>query len=630
MIDEGIFTKDQAKKQTFSSSIPVEKLLEHIKGPDFPTYGAIYDATAITSVYTTGRGKIIMRGKAQIEELREGKNAIIITELPYQVNKAKLVAHIAHLAKEKKLNGLSDLRDESDREGIRVVIELKREARPKSVLNNLFKQTYLQTSFPANIVALIDGTPRTLSLTTILEEFIKHRLEVVRRRSEFELKKAKERAHILEGLLIAVNNIDEVIETIKKSKTVDNARENLMKKFKLSEIQATAILDMQLRKLAALEMQKLEEEYAQIKKTIDHLEDLLAHPKKMLSVIKKELIDIKDKYGDDRRTKVYKSRVDEFSEEDLIPNKETIISLTRSGYIKRVPMGTYKSQARGGKGVIGFATKDEDEVYILRNAMTHDQVLFFTDRGKVYQIKAWDIPESSRQTKGQAIVNVINIEQGETVTSFLTYNKKNSEHVKYIFMATKGGIVKKTKIQEFEKIRKTGKVAIKLDGGDKLNWVSLTTGSFEILLITYNGKSIRFHEKEVRPTGRDTRGVRGILLKNEDFAVSMDVIDNELKEAEFLTIMEKGLGKKTAITKFPVQKRSGQGVKVAEVTGRTGKVIVSQFVPKDCTSLIITSVKGQIVKLPIKSIPKLTRTTQGVILMRFTNKNDVIAAATCI
>lgn len=518
IIERGHFQKNTDNaKQDFISEVTIEELMKIIKGPDFPTYGSIYDIKEIFAAYSTGKGKIVIRGKADIEEIGNGKSAIIITELPYQVNKALLVARIADLVKNKKLDGITDLRDESDRHGIRVVVELKRDCRPKSVLNNLYEHTSLQTTFPVNIVALVDGTPRTLSLKTILEEYIKHRLEVIRRRSEFELAKARERAHILEGLLIAVANIDAVIETIKKSKDADAAKQNLITKFKLSEIQATAILDMQLRRLAALERQKIEDEYAMVKETIAYLEDLLAHPAKMLKVIKDELIKIKEKYGDDRRTRVFKSRVGEFAEEDLIPNEETIITITKGGYIKRLPKTSFKTQSRGGKGVIGMATKEEDTVEKMTTAMTHDNVLFFTDKGKVYQIKAWDLPQTSRQAKGQAIINLINIEAGEKVTSLLTYGKDDLTNIKYITMATVKGTVKKTKIEEYEKIRKSGLVAIKLENQDQLAWAALTSGSEEILLVSHFGKSIRFHEREVRPTGRDTMGVRGIALKKDDF-----------------------------------------------------------------------------------------------------------------
>ncbi len=618
----------------FVFDVTVDDLMEHIQGPDFPTGGAIYDINEIKSAYATGRGKIVMRGKADIEDIGNGKSAIIITELPYQVNKAQLVAKIADLVKDKALEGISDLRDESDRRGIRIYVELKRDARPKQVLNNLFKQTALQTTFPVNTVALVDNTPQTCSLKLILEEYVKHRHDVVRRRSEFELRQARAREHILEGLKIAVDHIDEVIAIIKKSKDADEAKKKLMERFGLSDIQTTAILDMQLRKLAALERQKIEDELAMIRETIAYLEDLLAHPVKILKVISDELAKLKEKYGDERRTKVYKSKVGEFSEEQLIANEDVIITMSESGYIKRLPKSTFKMQERGGKGVIGMATKEEDSIDKIVAAQTHDNMLFITDRGRVYQVRVWDIPETSRQAKGQAVVNLINTESGEKVTSVLAYSLKRAEQkeqgVQFIIMATKNGTVKKSKLSEYENIRRSGIVAIKLEKGDELAWARLTSGSDDILLVSHEGKSIRFSESEVRPTARDTMGVRGILLKSPDYVVSVDMINEETRKGDFLTIMEKGIGKKTAIKDFPKQKRGGQGVKVAEVKDKTGKVVVSQIVPADTESVILTSTKGQVVKLPINSIPHLGRATSGVILMRFTDKGDTIAAATCL
>lgn len=617
---------------TFDASL--EELMQFVTGPDFPTAGAIYDINEIRNAYATGRGKIVMRGKAEIEEMGNGKSMIGITELPYQVNKANLVAKIADLVKDKKLDGISDLRDESDRRGIRVVVELKRDAQPNKVLNNLYKYTELQSTFPVNIVALVDGTPRTLTLREILEEYLKHRHEVIYRRSEFELKQAKAREHILEGLKIAVDHIDEVIQIIKKAKDSDDAKVKLMARFKLSDLQTTAILDMQLRRLAALERQKIEDELAMIRETIAYLEDLLAHPEKVLKVINDELLKLKEKYGDNRRTRVYKSKVGELSDEQLIPNEETLITMTETGYIKRLPRGTFKLQERGGKGVIGMSTKEEDAIDKLVAAQTHDNMLFFTEKGKVYQVRVWDVPEASRQSKGQAVVNLINIESSEKVTSILTYSLKRNEQkeqgVAFILMATKKGIVKKTKLSEYENIRRNGLVSIKLESGDELAWAKLTSGNDDILLVTHDGKSIRFSESEVRHTGRDTMGVRGILLKPDDYVVSMEVINDETKKADFLTIMEKGIGKKTAVSGFPKQKRGGQGVKVAEIKEKTGKVVVSQMVPANCEEVIFTSTKGQVVKLPLKSIPQLSRATSGVILMRFADKHDTVAAATCL
>jgi len=626
--------KHQPAHYAFHNSATLDELLSFIQGPDFPTGGAIYDKDEIISAYSTGKGKIVMRGKADIEDIGQGKSAIIITELPYQVNKALLVAKIADLVKEKKIEGISDLRDESDRHGIRVVVELKRDAIPKQILNNLYKNTALQTTFPVNMVALVDGTPQTLGLQTILEEYLKHRHSVIRRRSEFELKEARAREHILEGLKIAVDHIDEVIAVIKKSRDADEAKKNLMAKFGLSEIQATAILDMQLRKLAALERQKIEDELAMIRKTIAYLEDLLAHPDKILSVVKEELVKLKEKYGDSRKTKVYKSKVGEFSEEQLIPNEEVIITMSQSGYIKRLPRSTFKVQDRGGKGVIGMTTKEEDTIDMVLSAATHDNMLFFTDKGKVYQVRVWDIPETSRQSKGQAVVNLINVAGGERVTSVLTYANRKADQVTsgalYILMATKKGTVKKTKLTEYENIRRTGIVAIKLENGDELSWAMMSSGKDDVLLVSHDGKSIRFKEDEVRHTARDTMGVRGILLSEGDYIVSMDVINEQYAKADFLTLMEKGIGKKTNIKDFPKQRRGGQGVKVAEVKDKTGKISVSQVVPLNCDSVIITSTKGQVVKLPIDTIPRLGRATSGVILMRFTDKEDTIAAATCL
>jgi len=618
-----------------SFDVTHDELLQFVQGPDFPTAGQIYDISEIKAAYATGRGKIVIRGKAEIEDVGQGKSAITITELPYQVNKALLVARIAELVKTKKLEGISDLRDESDRRGIRVYVELKRDAKPKQILNNLYKYTALQTTFPVNMVALVDNTPQTVSLKTILEEYVKHRYSVIRRRSEFELKEARAREHILEGLKIAVSHIDEVIAIIKRSQDADEAKTKLMTRFKLTDLQATAILDMQLRRLAALERQKIEDELEMIRETIAYLTELLAHPEKVLKVIKDELIKLKEKYADNRKTRVFKSKVGEFTDEQLISNENVIVAMSESGYIKRLAKGTFKTQGRGGKGVIGMTTKEEDSLDRIISAQTHDNMLFFTDKGKVYQVRAWDIPEASRQSKGQAIVNLINIEQGEKVTSVLAYTLKRAEQkelgVEYILMATKNGTVKKSRLSEYENIRRNGLVAIKLEQGDELAWAKITSGHDNVLLASHDGKSIRFAEDEVRPTARDTMGVRGILLKPDDYVVSMDIINQEAKKADFLTIMEKGIGKKTAVAGFPKQKRGGQGIKVAEVKPKTGKVVVSQLVPPDCENVILTSMKGQVVKLPISSVPRLGRATSGVILMRFADKqHDTIAAATCL
>lgn len=611
-----------------TSSITVDELLEFIKGPDFPTAGAIYDINEIKNVYTTGRGKILIRGKAEIEDIGNGKSAIIITEIPYQVNKALLVARIAELAREKKIEGISDLRDESDRHGTRIVVELKRDSIPKKVLNNLFKHTSLQTIFPANIVALVDGTPQTLNLKTILEEYLKHRYQVVKRRSEFELRQAKARLHILEGLKIAVDNIDAVIKTIRASKDQDSAKQNLMTKFSLSELQATAILDMQLRRLAALERQKIEDEYEMIKETIAYLEDLLSHSEKILTVIKDELINLKNKYQDARRTRVFKSKVGEFSEEDLIQNEPTVITLTNTGYIKRQSLNSFRVQHRGGKGVRGMTTKEEDGILNIRYAQTHDNILFFTNRGKAYQLRAFEIAESQRTSKGTAVVNLINIEQGEKVESFINY--RNHSLAKHVFLTTKKGTVKKTALSEFENIRRSGIIAIKLEIEDELAWSTLTDNNQDVILTSHDGKAIRFSEKSIRPTGRSTMGVRGIRVDDGDKVINMDVIDKNAK-ADLLTIMENGLGKKTSVDQFRGQRRGGKGVKVAKVTVKTGKIAFAQVIPPNCNDVIITSKRGQVVKLELSSVPRRSRNTQGVFLMRFSNKAvDHVSSATCI
>ncbi len=612
---------------TLSSTATVEELLEYIKGPDFPTAGAIYNFAEIKNIYTTGRGKILIRGKTDIEDIGNGKLAIIITELPYQINKALLVSRIAELAKDKKIEGISDLRDESDRHGIRIMVELKRDASPKKVLNNLFKNTSLQTVFPANLVALVDGTPQTLNLKSILEEYLKHRFMIVKRRSEFELREAKARLHILEGLKIAVDNIDAVIKLIRSSKTQEEAKKNLMESFRLFDLQATAILDMQLRRLAALERQKLNEEYEMVKETIDYLENLLSHPAEILSVIKNELQSLKEKYQDPRRTKVFKGKVGEFSEEDLIQNEPTVITLTNTGYIKRQSLTSFKTQHRGGKGIKGMTTKENDGIFLIRYTQTHDNLLFFTNKGKAYQIRAFEIHESSRIAKGTAIVNILDIEQGEKVESLINYAKDQKEN--FIFLTTRKGLVKKSKLAEFEHIRKSGIIAINLEKSDELVWSKLTNGEEDVLLATQKGKAIRFSEQEVRPMGRNTRGVRGIKLAPEDKVISMDIVSKNEK-AELLTIMDNGLGKKTATNAFRGQDRGGQGIKVAKITQKTGKVAFAQVIPPRSIEIIITSQKGQVVKLELASIPKFSRNTQGVILMRFSDSNDHVASATCI
>ncbi len=624
----------------FETKVSSQELLRFVKGPDFPTGGQIFDQEAISQVYTTGRGKIPVRGKAEIEEGRGGKFQIIISEIPYQVNKAELVAKIAQLVKEKKIVGISDLRDESDRRGIRVVVELKRAARPKSVLNKLYKYTNLQTSYPANLVALVDGVPQTLNLRQILLLYLRHRHEIVRRRTIFEFREAKFRAHILEGLKIALDNLDEVIETIKKSKDAEQAKINLMEKFGLTDLQATAILDMQLRRLAALERQKIEAEYQEIKKKLDQLRLLLTQPEAMIKVIREELIEIKEKYGDERRTQVFAQKLGEFSEEDLIANEEVIVTITKTGYIKRVPRGTYRTQRRGGKGVTGMTTKEEDEIEHLISCFTHDYLLFFTNQGRVFQLRVWEIPAGTRQAKGQAIINLINIDQGEKIQAVVKRAAQAQAQEKFIFMATKKGLVKRTPIEKFAHIRSSGIIAIKLKAEDELTWAKITDGQSQVFLVTKKGKCIRFSEKDVRPMGREARGVRGINLKPGDEVVSMDIIPEQLPQPKdrrrkvfrhLLVVTENGLGKRTDVYQYPLQKRGGVGVKVANLTEKTGQVACAQVIDETAGQMILTSRKAQVIKLPVKNIPVLNRNTQGVILMRFKKgANDSVAALTCL
>jgi len=637
--------EDQSEKAlltSFESNVSIdEDLMRFIKGPDFPTGATIYNKKDLLQAYTTGNGKITVRAKAEIEEAKGEKFRIVITEIPYQVNKANLVAKIAQLVKERKIEGITDLRDESDRQGLRVVVELKKTAKPKTILNNLYKNTQMQTSYPFNMVALVDGVPQTLNLKQILTEFIKHRQKVVTKRTIFELDEAKKQAHILEGLKIAVDNIDEVIATIKKSKDANQAKINLMNKFKLTEIQANAILEMQLRRLAALERKKIEEDYKEIMKKIEYLTGLLAVPKKILEVIKKELLEIKTKYGDSRRTKVYAQALGEFNEEDLVPQENCLVTLTKGGYIKRLPVGTYRSQKRGGKGVSGMTTKPEDEVSNLLSAQTHDSILFFTNKGRVFSIRVWELPECSRQSKGQALVNLINISQDEKIQSVLTLNlQANQNKDEFLLMVTKKGSVKKTKLKAFANIRTSGLIAIKLNKDDELCWVKITSQDDHVLLVSHQGKSIRFKEKDVRPTGRDTMGVRGIRLKKkDDYVVGMEVFPPKIQELkdkrrkvfrDVLMVMEHGLGKRTSLNEYRLQKRGGIGIRAAHVTAKTGKIVTCRIINEKVVQIILTSKKAQVIKLPVKNVPRLGRDTQGVIFMRFNKPDDTVAAVTCL
>ncbi len=613
-------------------NVELEDLLQHVKGPDFPTAGIIYGATDIREMYATGRGSILIRAKVEDEDLGKGKMAIIVKDLPYQVNKATLVEKIARLVTDKKIVGISDLRDESNREGIRIVIELKRDASYKKVLNNLFKYTELQTSFPVNIVCLVDGVPQTLSLKSILEIYIKHRVEIITKRSEYELRQAKARAHILEGYLIALDNIDAVVETIKKSKDEPTAKASLIRKFKLSEIQAQAILDMQLKRLTGLERNKIEDELAMLKETIEYLEALLKDIFKKLKVVRDELTYLKDKYGDARKTTVYKSKPGEITDEQLIENKEVIVVLTKEGYIKQVPRETFRVQNRGGKGVSGIETKDTDNVYYITTAMTHDYMLFFTNQGRVFQTRVWDVPVGSRISKGKAIVNLVSLRPEETITSILTYDNETVENADKLFvvMSTKCGTVKKTPFKDYANIRSNGIIAIRLEAGDELLWVKLTDGKKNVILVAKNGKAIVFKEPEIRPTGRASIGVRGMDIEKADQVIAANVFgDNEFKK-DILVISDRGIGKKTQLSSFRGQHRGGKGVKIASLDEKFGTVAYASIIEPEDSTVIITSNSGQVVKIPIPSIPSRSRTAKGVILMRFGDKQERVVSATLV
>lgn len=610
-----------------NNPISLEELANVIKGPDFPTGCTIYDKSETLKYFATGRGQIIQRAEAKIEEVKGGKYAIIITEIPYQVNKTTLIEKIAELANEKKVKEISDIRDESSRGKMKVVIELKRDSNPQKVLNYLYKYTQLQSAFNANMLALVNGKPLTLGIKAFLDEFLKHRRDVIINRSLYLLRKAREREHILEGLKKALDFIDEVIAIIKKSKDSDEAKTNLIKRFDLTEIQAQAILDMQLRRLAALEREKIENELKEIQNTIKDLLFILANPARSIEIIKGELADIKEKFGDARKTKVVKGKIGELAEEDLIANEETLIAITISGYIKRVKPDTYKTQSRGGKGVVGMKTKEEDEVALMRLADTHDKVLFVTNQGRVYEKHVWDIPESSRTSKGTAIVNVIEMSSDEKVQEIITI-KKDFEKQKdelYILTATKFGQIKKTALSEFDNIRRTGIIGMGMKQGDEVVRSMLTSGQNEVMLVTTKGKSIRFKEEDVRPMGRSASGVRGIKLRSGDAVVSMEVLSKENETEQLLAIMSNGYGKKTEIPQYTLQNRGGSGIKAANITNKTGDIVAIKIINSETRDIILTSENGQIIRIPAESIPTLSRDTQGVILMRL-NSGDKVSA----
>lgn len=613
----------------------VEELMQFITGPDFPTGGVIYNKQDILQAYATGKGGIVMRGKAEIVENKAGNFQIVITEIPYQVNKATLVEKIADLVKLKKLEGIKDLRDESDREGIRVVLDLKKEAYPKKILNALFKLTQLQEKFHVNMLALVDGIqPKVLTLKMVLEEYIKHRADVIRRRTQFELDKAKDRAHILEGLMIALHNIDAIIKTIKESKDRDIAKENLIKKFKLTERQAIAILEMRLAQLANLERIRIEQELKDKQKLIKELEGILKSPEKIRIIIKDETAALLDKFGDERRTRVVEHAIGDFSVEDLVPNEQAVVVMTRDGYIKRVSPETFKVQGRGGKGVIGATTKEEDMVEFMFTVMTHSDVLFFTTKGRVFQLKGYDVPASSRTAKGNAIVNFLQLSSDEKVTSVLPLDKIADK--KFLFFATEKGLVKKTDLHAFDNVRRSGLIAIKIKEDDKLIWVKPTSGKDQIQLITAEGQAIRFEETDVRDMGRGAAGVFGMRLKKSDAIVGMGIIGTDkekLKRLQVLTIMAHGFGKRTELGLYKIQGRGGSGIRTAKITDKTGKLVNAFVLDRDVMDdrdLVVISDKAQVIRLPYKSVPELGRDTQGVRLMRLKEGGDEVASVTWI
>lgn len=602
----------------------VTELTQIVKGPDFPTGGVIFDDGSIAQAYGTGKGSITMRAVADIEEDSKGREKIIITELPYQVNKSSLVEKIAELYHAKKIVGIADLRDESAKEEIRIVIELKRDAYANKILNQLYKMTPMQSAFHVNMLALVDGIqPRVLNLEMVLRYYLQHRQTVVRRRTEFELKKAEARAHILEGLKIALDQIDKVISTIRGSQTQEEARTNLMSEFKLSELQANAILSMPLRTLAGLERKKIEDEYAELQKLIKSLKEILSSEANILKIIREELTEMKEKYGDKRKTKIIKKSIGSFSDEDLIPDEEVVVTLTKGNYVKRILANTYTSQGRGGKGKIGMATKEEDVVEHVLQCRTHDTILFFTSLGRVFKLKVYEIPAASRTAKGQSIVNVVNVGPEERVTSMLRLQK--DEATQYLFMTTKNGVIKKTKLEDFANIRQSGIICIKLDKGDQLNWVKKTSDGDEVIISTAKAQAIRFKEADARPMGRATRGVRGIRLRTGDSVVGMDVLGKE--EGLLLVVMQNGYGKITKSQQFTSHNRGGVGIKAGVATAKTGPAIDVRIVDNLDNDVLLISKKGQVIRLHLKAIPIIGRATQGVRIMRLNGEDQIASVA---
>ena len=600
-----------------------EQLMQIIKGPDFPTGGVILGRDAIKQAYTTGKGKITVRAEAEIEEMSNGRQKIIVTSLPYQVNKAKLIENIANLVREKRIEGISELRDESDRENaVRIHIGLKKDANAKVVLNQLYKNTQMQDTFGIIMLALVDNEPKILTLRQCLDYYIDHRKNVILRRTKFELDKALARAHILEGLKIALDNIDEVINIIRNS--YDDAKERLMERFGLSDIQAQAILDMRLKTLSGLQREKIEEEYNELMKLIAHLREILGSETLVFQIIKEELLEVKEKYGDGRLTKIVAAE-GEFNEEDLIKEEQMVVALTHFGYIKRMPIDTYKSQRRGGKGIAGMSTREEDFVKEIFTTSTHDTVLFFSNKGKLYRLRGYEIPEAGRTAKGTAIVNLLSLDSGEKITAIIPIS--NFDEGKYLLMATRNGLIKKTPLKEYDSSRKTGLLAINLKDEDELIDVRMTDGEDNIVLVTSKGMSITFDEKDVRPVGRSAQGVLGIRLDEDDFVIGMESVLANDKKATLLAITENGFGKRTELDEYRVQNRGGRGVITYKITPKTGNIVGIRIATEDEDVMLITN-SGTIIRLKVADISILGRATQGVTLMRTNGDEKVVSIET--
>ena len=603
-----------------NSEAEVEYIMEHIKGPDFPTGASIMGTDGIKEAYKTGRGKVKVRAKASIEEMGKGRQQIIVNEIPYQVNKARLIEKIAELVRDKKIEGISDLRDESDREGMRIVIELKRDANANVVLNKLYKHTQLEDTFGVIMLAIVNGEPKVLNLKDVLTHYLNHQKDIITRRTKFDLNKAEERAHILEGLKIAIDNLDAVIKLIRGSENTQTAKTGLMEKFDLSERQAQAILDMRLQKLTGLEIEKVEEEYEELIKVINHLKEILANERLVLNIIKDELLEIKEKYADRRRTEITRE-IGEINIEDLIDEEEVVITLTHFGYIKRLPADTYKSQKRGGKGIAALTTREEDFVENLITSNSHDYLLFFTNFGRVYKLNVYEIPEAKRQAKGTAIVNLIPLSSGETIAATIPVGRQCD--TKYLVLATKNGIIKKTQLSQFENTRKSGLIAISIRENDELIKVKLTDENEDIILVTSQGMSIRFKESDVRDMGRSAMGVKGINLSPNDHVVSMEVVEDD---KDLLVVSEKGFGKRTDTDEYRLQTRGGKGIKTYNVTKKTGPLVGAKIVTTEDEILLINN-DGTVIRLNVSNISKLGRNTKGVTLMRMEEDQSIITVA---